>query len=223
MSNIIGTNTFFVVFTIFMAFVNISNIHSKKIDVEERNILQVMKMHNEYGILKDSTDYNVSPYVFNDLPEDSMSLLVNKKTISRILYRYYNKYASISNQDSLFAVMSACDFSLTADKNILSFYIYVFFHTLENKIDGYIGELVIENSYNLFRNYPGYFYQHIICLNNELKERLAENIIMGFYYRDIEASQIESIVEKHKKIFPQYKLQIDDFLQKIEAIKELIP
>lgn len=178
------------------------------------------------SISKDSVvDSGTSLYIFDNLPIDSMDCFVgkNKKEIGQTLLRYYGKYNSISDTDSVFAIMSACDFSQKANRGLLSFYIHVLVHALQNKIDGYVGECAIDKCYDLFKNYPGYFYQHLVYLNKTMKEHLAEYIFMGFYYESMDIEQIGLVVTKHLKLFPQYEGQINLFYLMLNDVSKVMP
>ena len=174
---------------------------------------------NDVWVSKDSTDYSISPYVFDVLQADSMDGFVRsyKDAIGYTLLHYYGKYDSVSNLDSVAAVMSACDFSLKAEKELLPFYIYVFFQALKNKLDGYVGVLVVEKCYELFGNYPGYFYPHFASLKKEVKLNLAEKVAIGFKYRGVDFSQIESIIKKHKIRLPSCVREADTFCSMLEV------
>lgn len=180
----------------------------------------------EISMLKDSVvDSGTSLYIFDNLSIDSMDCFVekNKKAIGQTLFLYYGKYNSISDIDSVFAVMSACDFSQKADGNLLSFYIHVLTHALQNKIDGYVGECAVDKCYDLFKNHPGYFYQHFVYLNKTMKEHLAEYIFMGFYYDCMDIEQIKLLVTRHLKSFPQYEDQINLFYLMLNDISKVMP
>ena len=189
------------------------------------NNISTLRSSDANKASKDSVDYGTSTYVFSGLPRDSMDVFVikNKDGIERILLRYYNRYDSITNIDSLFAVISACDFSPIANKRMLSFHIYVLSQTLRNKIDGYVGEYAVESCYRLFCNYPGYFYQHVTYLSSELRDRLTENIVMGLYYNDVEKPQLEQLIQKQKERLPQYEQLIHSFYRSLVELRQLIP
>lgn len=204
------------VFLVTLFFVSCS--HKNNNSVSERNDSIVInnnqvKSDNDTAlsapVLK--PDYYQSEYIFDRLPIDSMYAFVrnHRAQIDEKLYRYYGDYSGINDLDSVFEVMVACDFSPQANKRMLSFYVHVLFEIMKNeKIDGYVAEYESDICFELFSNYPGIFYQHVLEANKIIQEKLAENIALIFCMEDIDGNEMNSIFERQKKMLCSYEKTI---------------
>lgn len=156
-------------------------------------------------------DYDVAPCVFDDLPSDSKVKFIHdyKCKFDNVLLRYYDRYATIYEIDTIFEILSLCDFSTKANKESLSFYIHVLFELMKNThIDGYVGEAMVDACYTLFNNYPGVFYQHTRLLERNIQQIFIDNIAMGFYYNDIKEIELDTILKRQEVMLPRLKRQI---------------
>lgn len=202
-----------------MIFVLMGVLSCNHKNIDNNKIIKGSVLHSEQ-ILKEPTDnikeevhpnYGISLSIFDKLPQDLKTKFIDKykDSLNTTILSYYDRYSEISEIDSIFEVLTSCDFSQKADKNLVSFYIHVLFEILKNdKVDGYVGESVIDVCFMLFNNYPSFFYQHIDLANKHIRESLVNNIAAGFYYNDITESEIDTIFRKQKKMLPDMEKQI---------------
>jgi hypothetical protein len=162
------------------------------------------------SIKKDSIDYDTMPFLFNRLSKEEQAdyLNRNKNIIKDTLIKYYDNYSTLTNEQTC-SVLKECDFSLTANRELLLFYIHILHEILMNStIDGYVGEQMIDVCYALFSNHPGCFYQLLAVCDAKTKENLMNNIVYGFYYNDINKNMIVFTFDKHKYELPSLRTQI---------------
>lgn len=156
-------------------------------------------------------NYDISQSVFNDLSLDLKTKFIDrhKDRLNKTLFSYYDRYSEISEIDSIFEILTSCDFSIKADKDLGSFYTYVLFEILKNnKVDGYVGESVTDVCFMLFYNHPGVFYQHIDLADEPTRESLINNVAIGLYYNDMADNELDIILGKQKQMLPGMEKQI---------------
>ncbi len=166
--------------------------------------------------LKDTQDminsnYEVSLYVFESLSNDLKNKFVNeyRTTFNDILSRYYDRYITICDLDTIAEVLNSCDFSIKTNKELLSFYTHVLFESLRNThSDGYVGELMTDACYALFINHPGVLYQHLGLLDKSLRQTYVDNVVQGFYYNDMKEDELDNILKRQEMMLPKMKKQI---------------
>ena len=223
MNKLFLINLFFIVLILIPTCRKSSNAKDASCDIEKVSEDTNQKID---GVLSDSevkVDYDISPYIFNELPQDSalQFIEIHREEIGKVLLRYYGEYSTIDNVDSIVEVMAACNFSSKANKELISFYIHILSEILKNdKRDGYIGEYESEICFELFTNYPGFFYQHITHVSEKVRIGFVESIIRSFYYNNINEDKEFLIFKEHGRMLPQYKSEISLIANMIKKYKD---
>lgn len=149
---------------------------------------------------------------------DTLSLDVKNKFLEKhrdkfkpALLTYYDNYDKVEHIDSIFDILSACDFSTETSDSELAFYCHVLNKVINNdNVDGYVSEMCMDQCYSLFNNHPAYFYQYYDFVDDETKSLLISYIYANFQILEIDIDKINVKLQEHIDRFPQQKAIIDN-------------
>lgn len=187
------------------------NRENTQVGKELQNSLQDIQVNRDSGQDVKVNAYDTLFCIFDTLSENSRMTYIAKKQskIDKVLIDYYGKYYTLKDNDSIFKILVACDFSSQADHELVPFYIYVLSEILKNEnVDGYVGESLVDMCYLLFRNFPGYFYQYMDFVDKGIKASLMDKILLGVYYNGTDKKTLESLFKQHIKMFPKQRTEI---------------
>lgn len=192
----------------------------------EKPIIEYTVYYNFGGEWPTIFDIDLTVYPFNtsncdvfDLwsqIEKEEFLSAYKDSLNSILLSYYNKYDSIQNNDSVFEIICACKFIPKQPKQLLSFYAHVFTKAIKNSTDGYVGEMIVDQSYKLFMNYPSCFYEYWNYVDEYTKKILESNVYNAFQLEDLKADSIDNVFDKAIKQCPEYEGSIQIIRENIK-------
>lgn len=158
--------------------------------------------------------------VFDTLSVDASLLFIeeNRTKLDMNLVTYWGRYDLIDNIDTIAAVLGECDFSPNVNRKLLPLYIYVM-KKLSGNVhnDGYIGEMFADKAYSLFKNHPGCLLQYLHFVDATNRLQLAGGVCMGMVFAEVK--EVEDLLAKYKKEFPQYMsevLYIQDIRKRIK-------
>lgn len=176
----------------------------------------------EMGKARIIPNYEVSSFLFDTLSDNSKVDYVNKhkKIIGCVLLSCYDKYAMVTNIDSIFKFVTHLDFTPQSNTCLIPFYIHVLAETLKNNnVDGYVGETIVDICFSFFSNFPGFFYQYLHFVDESTKESLMNNIVIGLYYNDIDEKVLDSMFYQQQVMLPEERKNIFNFKKYVESRK----
>lgn len=175
--------------------------------------LTIFAPSNKGGISKCRFNGDTLNCMFDSLSMKDFQSFVEKSNIyiDNLFSFYWGNFRQVKDLDTIFNILTLCNFSLNVEAEELSLYVYVTGELVDNKnVDGYVSEFLCDKYYSLFRNHPKSLLRYLRSVDKQKRETIMNYIGNGIYYADISDEDLNAIFEYYSKNYENYKNEIDE-------------